>query len=57
MAAVIKTPGSKDISSAIKDTCKEHLNDWKCQKEIIFIKKLPRNTMGKILKEELKKLF
>ena len=57
VAAVVKSPGSKDISSAIKDTCKEHLHDWKCPKDIIFIKKLPRNTMGKILKEELKKLF
>ncbi len=57
VVAVVKSPGSKDISSAIKYTCKEHLHDWKCPKEIIFIKKLPRNTMGKILKEDLKKLF
>jgi len=57
VAAVVKTSGSKDISSAIRDTCKEHLHNWKCPKEIIFIKKFPRNTMGKILKEELKKLF
>ncbi len=54
VAAVVKTSDSKDISSAIKDTCKEHLHNWKCPKEFISIKKLPRNTMGKILKEELK---
>ncbi len=57
VAAVIKTPTSGDISQAIKSICKEHLHDWKCPKQIIFIKKLPRNTMGKILKEDLKKLF
>jgi malonyl-CoA/methylmalonyl-CoA synthetase len=57
VAAVVKSPDSKDISKAIKTTCKEYLHDWKCPKEIIFIEKLPRNTMGKILKEELKKLF
>ena len=57
MAAVVKTPASGDISQAIKAICKEHLHDWKCPKEIIFIETLPRNTMGKILKEDLKKLF
>ncbi len=57
VAAVVKSPDSKNISNAIKTTCKEYLHDWKCPKEIIFIEKLPRNTMGKILKEELKKLF
>jgi len=57
VAAVVKTPSSGDISPAIKAVCKEHLHDWKCPKKIIFIKKLPRNTMGKILKQDLKKLF
>ena len=57
VAAVVKTPGSEDISDAVKAICKEHLHDWKCPKEIIFIEKLPRNTLGKILKENLKKLF
>ena len=57
VAAVVKTPASSDISQEIKAICKEHLHDWKCPKKIIFIKKLPRNTMGKILKEDLKKLF
>jgi len=57
VAAVVKAPGSGDISNAVKDFCKEHLHNWKCPKKIIFVEKLPRNTMGKILKEELKKLF
>jgi len=57
VAVVVKAPGSKDISIAIQAMCKKHLHDWKCPKEIIFIKKLPRNTMGKILKEDIKELF
>ncbi len=57
VAAIVKTPGSGDLSGAVKAICKEHLHDWKCPKEIIFIEKLPRNTMGKILKEDLKRLF
>jgi len=57
VAVVVKSPGSGDISGAVKDICKEHLHDWKCPKEVIFVEKLPRNSMGKILKEDLKRLF
>lgn len=57
VAAVVKKPGTNDISDAIKATCKKYLHDWKCPKQIIFLEKLPRNTMGKILKDEIKKLF
>jgi len=57
VAAVVKAPGSGDISGAVRAICKEHLHDWKRPKEVIFIEKLPRNTMGKILKEDLKRLF
>jgi len=57
VAVVVKDPTSGDISGLIKAVCKEHLHDWKCPKEVIFIDRLPRNTMGKISKEELKKLF
>ncbi len=56
-AAVVKTKGSGDISQAITDICRKHLHDWKCPKKIVFVDKLPRNTMGKILKQEVKKLF
>ena len=37
--------------------CKKHLHPWKCPKEIRFVQKLPRNTIGKILKEDAKKFF
>ena len=57
VAAVVKKPGSGDISGAVRAICKEHLHDWKCPKQLIFLEKLPKNTMGKILKEDLKILF
>jgi len=56
-AVVVKIPGSEDITNEVKAICKEHLHDWKCPKQIAFIEKLPKNTMGKIVKEDLKKLF
>ncbi len=57
-ALIIYTSGTTgNPKGAVKVICKEHLHDWKCPKEIIFIEKLPRNTMGKILKEDLKRLF
>jgi len=57
VAVVVKTPGSGDVSTAVKDICKTYLHDWKCPKEVVIVEKLPRNTMGKILKEELKKII
>ena len=41
----------------IKEFCKKNLHNWKCPKEIVFLKELPKNTMGKVLKEEVKKAF
>ena len=41
----------------IRQFCKEQLHDWKCPKQFLLVKELPRNTMGKVLKEEVKKLF
>jgi malonyl-CoA/methylmalonyl-CoA synthetase len=57
VAAVVAEPGGDLDPDTIKTFCKEHLHDWKCPKEIIFIDDIPRNTMGKVLKNEVKKLF
>ena len=57
VAAVVKDPEAAVSVEAIQSHCKEHLHDWKCPKDIAFVKELPRNTMGKVLKEEVKKFF
>jgi len=57
VAAVAKKPGADVGENEIQAHCKKHLHDWKCPKKILFIKELPRNTMGKVLKEEVKQLF
>ncbi len=57
VAAVATKPGLRVKAEKIQEQCKEHLHKWKSPKEIIFVKELPKNRMGKILKEEVKKLF
>jgi malonyl-CoA/methylmalonyl-CoA synthetase len=57
VAAVVKSPGAGVSENEIQTYCKKHLHDWKCPKTVSFVKELPRNTMGKVLKEEVKKLF
>jgi malonyl-CoA/methylmalonyl-CoA synthetase len=57
VAAVVTKPDSNIKSEEIQSHCKNHLHDWKCPKEVVFVKTLPRNTMGKVLKEEVKKFF
>lgn len=57
VAALVPKPGATIDPEKIQAYCKEHLHNWKCPKEINVVKELPRNTMGKVLKEEVKKLF
>ena len=57
VAAVVASPGSGIKAGAIQAYCREHLHNWKCPKEIVFLKELPKNTMGKVLKEEVKNRF
>jgi malonyl-CoA/methylmalonyl-CoA synthetase len=57
VAAVVIKPDSNIKPEDIRAHCKNHLHDWKCPKEVAFVKALPRNTMGKVLKEEVKKFF
>ena len=57
VAAVVKKAEAVINAEDIQKQCKKHLHDWKCPKAILFVKELPRNTMGKILKEEVKNLF
>ena len=56
-AAVVKKPDADINAASIESMCKKHLHDWKCPKEIVFVRELPRNTMGKVLKEEVKEFF
>jgi malonyl-CoA/methylmalonyl-CoA synthetase len=56
-AAVVTQPGQVLDPGEIQKVCKEHLHNWKCPKEIIFVEEIPKNTMGKVLKEAVKEMF
>jgi malonyl-CoA/methylmalonyl-CoA synthetase len=57
VAAVVKKRGATLEAESVQAFCKEHLHNWKCPREVVVVETLPRNTMGKVLKEEVKKLF
>jgi malonyl-CoA/methylmalonyl-CoA synthetase len=57
VAAVVTKPGSRVKPQEIQEFCKRHLHNWKCPKEIVLLKELPKNRMGKVVKEEVKVLF
>ncbi len=57
VVAVVLKPGVTVTAKEVRDYCKDHLLDWKCPKEVFFLKKLPRNKMGKVMKEEVVRLF
>jgi len=57
VAAVVPEPRSRVSRNDIQSACQEHLHKWKCPKEIVLVDELPKNSMGKVLKEEVKKFF
>ena len=57
VAAVVKKTDADVGEEEIQTYCKQHLHNWKCPKEIVFVEELPRNTMGKVLKKKVKEFF
>jgi malonyl-CoA/methylmalonyl-CoA synthetase len=56
VAGVLVTESTLDIS-ALKDWLKERLPSYKSPKLYQILEDLPRNAMGKVVKNELKSLF
>lgn len=57
VAAIVLKQGATLTVKEIEAYCKSLLLDWKCPKEVFFLKELPRNRMGKVMKEEVTKRF
>jgi malonyl-CoA/methylmalonyl-CoA synthetase len=57
VAALVLQPGYTPEPGRIQTVCKLHLHNWKCPKEIIFVKEIPKNTMGKVLTFAVREMF
>jgi fatty-acyl-CoA synthase len=55
-AYVVKRKGAKVTEESIQQAVKSNLARYKVPREVEFIKELPRNATGKVLKRELKEL-
>lgn len=56
-AFIVKKEGKELREKEVIDFCKLHLAEYKCPKKVIFLKELPRNNSGKVLKNELKRIY
>jgi len=58
VVAVVVQSGSRSIDEqTIIAASKDTLANFKCPKAVFFLDALPRNTMGKVQKNELRKMF
>jgi Acyl-CoA synthetases (AMP-forming)/AMP-acid ligases II len=56
VAAII--PKNKTISEEeVQNWCSKYLSDYKIPRMIKFLDELPKNSMGKVTKKELKNIF
>ncbi len=56
-AAVVPAPGSELAAGPFRNWLKERLAPYKVPKDIRFVEELPRNAMGKVVKQDLRRLF
>ena len=57
VAVVVRAPGARIDEDEIKTSLQGRLARFKCPKAVFFLDELPRNTMGKVQKNELRKRF
>jgi long-chain acyl-CoA synthetase len=55
-AFVVLKPGQEATAEEIIEFCRQHLTRFFLPKEVAFLKALPKNLVGKVLKKELRKL-
>ena len=57
VAAIVLAPDVIFCEESLKVFCKEKLADFKCPREFILVKELPRNAAQKVMKNELQVLY
>jgi long-chain acyl-CoA synthetase len=55
-AFVVLRPGEEATAEEIVDHCRKKLTNFLLPKEVVFLKALPKNLVGKVLKKELRAL-
>jgi malonyl-CoA/methylmalonyl-CoA synthetase len=56
-AAVVARPQSTVAGAALRDWARERLASYKVPSRVLIVRELPRNAMGKVTKQEVRKLF
>ena len=57
LAVVVQRPGTNLTDRDLLQHCQEHLARFKRPESIQFLDELPKNSLGKVLKQELRKQF
>jgi len=56
VAVVVVTPGCEVDSGRIVEFCAGRISRFSCPKEALIVDRLPRNAMGKVLKEDVRQM-
>ncbi len=56
-AFVIPSGEPGDLASRILETCRAQLADFKVPREVVFVSELPRSTLNKVSKKDLRARF
>ncbi len=57
VAVVVREQGAQVTEEAVLEACREQLARFKRPERVLFLDTLPRNSLGKVLKRELRDLF
>lgn len=58
VASMVQLETGANISrDVLYDHCRKYLHAYKIPKQVVFSRSLPKNTMGKVLKEKVKKII
>ncbi|MFV0681244.1 AMP-binding protein [Ottowia sp.] len=53
---IVKMPGATVTEAAVIEHCRKELAAYKVPKQVVFVEALPKSTVGKILRRELRKM-
>jgi acyl-CoA synthetase (AMP-forming)/AMP-acid ligase II len=56
VAVVEPVAGQEPTEEEIREFCRQQLAGYKCPRQVVLVPELPRNTVGKVLKRELREL-